>query len=53
VYYDHLRLFGCKAFVHILKDERSTLDSKTKKCIFLGYENGEFGYKLWDPVEKS
>jgi hypothetical protein len=19
----------------------------------MGYENGEFGYKLWDPIEKK
>jgi hypothetical protein len=53
VSYDHLRVFGCRAFVHIPKDERSKLDSKTKECIFLGYGNGEFGYRLWDPIEKK
>lgn len=50
--YDYLRVFGCRAFVHIPKDERSKLDSKTKECIFLSYENDKFGYKLWDPIEK-
>ena len=28
VKYDHLRVFSCKAFVHIPKDERSKLDAK-------------------------
>ena len=28
-----LRVFGCQAFVHILKEERKILDSKSKKCI--------------------
>ena len=37
VSYDHLRVFGSKAFVHIPKDERSKLDPKAKQCIFLGY----------------
>jgi hypothetical protein len=46
VSYDHLRVFSCGAFVQILKDERSKLDSKTNECIFLGYENGKFGYML-------
>jgi hypothetical protein len=46
VSYDHLRVFGCRAFVHIPNDERSKLDSKINECIFLGYENGEFGYML-------
>lgn len=53
VSYDHLRVFGCKAFVHIPKDERSKLDVKTRQCVFLGYGLDEFGYKFYDPVEKK
>ena len=53
VSYDHLRVFGCKAFVHVLKDERSKLDVKTRQCIFLGYGEDEFGYRLYDPVDKK
>jgi hypothetical protein len=30
VSYDHLKVFGCKAFIHISQDERSKLDSKTR-----------------------
>ena len=33
--YGHLRVFGCKAFVHILKDERAKLDAKAKECIYV------------------
>lgn len=51
--YDHLRVFGCRAFVHIPKDERSKLDDKSKQCIFLGYAHSEFGYRLWDPIDKK
>ena len=46
VSYDNLRVFGCKEFVHIPKDERLKLDVKTKPCIFLGYGHEEFGYRL-------
>ncbi|KAG6779810.1 hypothetical protein POTOM_016210 [Populus tomentosa] len=53
VSYAHLRVFGCRAFVHFPRDERSKLDSKTKQCIFLGSEDDEFGYRLWDPKEKK
>ncbi|KAG6771904.1 hypothetical protein POTOM_023299 [Populus tomentosa] len=53
VSYAHLRVFGCRAFVHVPRDERSKLDSKTKQCIFLGSEDDEFGYRLWDPKEKK
>ena len=45
VSYDHLRVFGCKAFVHNPKDERLKLDVKAKPCIFLGYAYEEFGYR--------
>ncbi|KAB5561355.1 hypothetical protein DKX38_006312 [Salix brachista] len=53
VSYAHLRVFGCRAFVHVPRDERSKLDSKTKQCIFLGSEDDEFGYRLWDPKENK
>ena len=53
VSYNHLKVFGCRAFVHIPKDERSKLDSKSKKYILMGYRNEEFRYRLWDPIEKK
>lgn len=34
-------------------DEISKLDSKSKKCIFLGFEKGIKGFKLWDPEVKK
>jgi hypothetical protein len=30
VSYAHLRVFGCRVFVHVFKDEKSKLDSKIK-----------------------
>ncbi|GJX75043.1 retrovirus-related pol polyprotein from transposon TNT 1-94 [Tanacetum coccineum] len=53
VSYYHLRVFRCKASVHIPKDERSKLDVKGKPCVFLGYGQDEFGYRLYDPVRKK
>ena len=53
VSYDHLRVFGCRDFVHIPKDESSKLDPKAKQCIFLGYGHEKFGYRLYDPVDKK
>jgi hypothetical protein len=53
VSFEHLRVFGCRAFVNIPKDERSKLDNKVKQCIFIGYGHEEFGYRLWDPVNKK
>lgn len=46
VFSEHLRVFGCIAFVHIPKDERSKLDNKAKQCIFLSYAHEDFGYRL-------
>ena len=48
-----LRVFCCRAFVHIPKDERSKLDVKVKPCIFLGYDHEEFGYRVWDPMSRK
>lgn len=53
VSYKHLRVFGCRAYVHIPKDERSKLDDKAKECIFLCYGHEEFGYRLWDQVARK
>ena len=36
--YSSMRIFGCLAYVHIPIKERSKLDSKSKKCIFLKFE---------------
>ena len=44
----HLRRFGCTAFAHIPKDERKKLDSKTRKCVMLGYGATVKGYRLYD-----
>jgi hypothetical protein len=33
----NLKVFGCKAFSHIPKENRRKLDAKAIKCIFIGY----------------
>ncbi|KAE8658345.1 hypothetical protein F3Y22_tig00116971pilonHSYRG00233 [Hibiscus syriacus] len=53
VTFNHLRIFGCHAFVYVPADERSKLDAKSKECIFLGYKKGVKGFKFWDPVAKK
>eukprot|EP00253_Pinus_taeda_P011098 PITA_11098 len=32
----HLRVFGCDAYVHVPKEKRTKLDSKSEKYIFIG-----------------
>ena len=49
----HLRTFGCVAYAHVAKDERKKLDSKARKCIFLGYGAETKGYRLYDPKREK
>uniref|UniRef100_A0A2N9J4X6 CCHC-type domain-containing protein n=1 Tax=Fagus sylvatica TaxID=28930 RepID=A0A2N9J4X6_FAGSY len=51
--YSFMRIFGCPAYVHISGEDRSKLDPKSKKCIFLGFKKWIKGYKLWDPVAQK
>jgi hypothetical protein len=51
--YKQLKVFGCEALVHIPRDERSKLDSKTKLCMYLSSPSEELGYGLWDPIKKK
>ena len=42
----HLRVFGCLAWVHILKKRRHKLQPKSRAMIFVGYEPGSKGYQF-------
>ena len=44
----HLRVFGCRAFVHIPKEQRKKFEEKSRKSVFVGYPDGTKGYKLYD-----
>jgi hypothetical protein len=48
VNYSLLNTFSCESFVHIDKENRTKLEAKSKKCIFIGYNVNDFGYRLWD-----
>ncbi|KAK3023358.1 hypothetical protein RJ639_043439 [Escallonia herrerae] len=49
VSYSYLKVFGGKAFAHVPNEKRLKLDDKAILCIVIGYNDDEFGYKLWDP----
>jgi hypothetical protein len=49
----HLKIFGCDAFVHVPKKNRSKLDKKAVKCIFIRYKEGMKGYKIWDLASRK
>jgi hypothetical protein len=51
--YSFMRIFECLEYVHISGEDKSKLNPKSKKCIFLGFKKGVKGYKLWDPVAQK
>ena len=44
--YSNLKIFGCPTYVHVQSGERSKLDSKSRKYVFLGFEKCVKGYRL-------
>ncbi|KAH9704158.1 hypothetical protein KPL70_011349 [Citrus sinensis] len=48
--YSYLHAFGCPVYVMYNAQERTKLDPKSRRCIFLGYADGVKGYRLWDPT---
>ena len=49
----HLKIFGCIAYSHIPRDERQKLDTKSIKCVFLGYDTDTKGFRLYDICKKK
>ncbi|KAI5406644.1 hypothetical protein KIW84_053107 [Lathyrus oleraceus] len=46
------RVFGCVAFVHLHKNQRTKLDSCAIHCLFLGYGVHQKGYRCYDPITR-
>ncbi|XP_073263621.1 uncharacterized protein [Populus alba] len=42
-------IFGCVAFVHLHKNQRTKLEPCAVRCIFLGYGTNKKGYRCYDP----
>ena len=51
--YSLMKIFGCATYIYVFSDERSKLDPKSKRYIFLGYKKGVKGYKFWDSESKK
>ena len=50
---EHLRVFGCRAYVHVQRDKRKGLQPKLEHCIFLGYPLEYRGWKCYNPSTKK
>lgn len=46
----HLRVFGCIAYSLIPSNNRQKLDTKSVKCIFIGYCLDSKPYRLFNPI---
>lgn len=45
----YFQIFGSEAYVHIPKEKRKKWDAKSKKGIFVGYEQNTKGYRIYFP----
>ncbi|KAF7144421.1 hypothetical protein RHSIM_Rhsim04G0200400 [Rhododendron simsii] len=49
----HLRVFGCIAYAKIPEANRTKLEDKGMKCIFVVYGDRTMGYRLYNPVTQK
>jgi hypothetical protein len=48
----HLRTFGCIMYVPNTMPHLKKLEDHDRKMVFVGYESGSKGYRVYDPVTK-
>ena len=46
-------MFGCIGHVYILNVKRTTLDSRSSKCVLLGVNKETKGYRMYNPVTEN
>jgi hypothetical protein len=49
----HLRVFGCLAFVHVLKEKRTKLDYRATPGIYVGYSISTKQYFVYNPLART
>lgn len=51
--YNHLKVFGCLAYVHDNVGNKEKFGERGKPCVFLGYPMGQKGYKFFNLKEEK
>jgi hypothetical protein len=49
----HLKVFESVVYAHISDQKRTKLDDKSKKLIFIDYDEKSKAYNLYDPLTKK
>jgi transposase InsO family protein len=49
----HTKIFGCDAYIHVLKEKRSKLQSKSQAGMFLGYSDESKAYRIWNKATRK
>ena len=47
----HLRVFGSIAYAHVPDQQKKKLEDKSKKLVFVGYDDKSKAYRLYNPGE--
>ncbi len=50
---NHMRAFGCIAYMHVNERYRSKLDSKSQQLIFVGYSADSKAYRLYNKSSRT
>jgi hypothetical protein len=49
----NLKTFGCLSYVHVPDETRQKLDGKTRKGLFVGYDQESKAYRIYDPLTRK
>lgn len=47
------RVFGCVVYVHLYTNQRTKLEPRALKCVFVGYDSTHKGYRCYHPPTKK